>query len=61
MNRTLNTEMMTTVRSQLSKTSDPLTRHALFEALYQHTIIEAVLTEDIDSLPESTCHRSWTK
>ena len=61
MNRKLNAEMKAAVRSRLSETSDPLTRHALFEALYQHSIIEAVLTENIDSLPESTCHRSWAK
>lgn len=59
MNRELNTTLMQSLYQQLATTSDPLSRRALFEAHYIHQIIEAVLTENIDSLPESTSHRKW--
>jgi hypothetical protein len=59
MDRNTNTCMMQSLYQQLASTSDPLVRRALFEAHYQHQIIEAVLTENIASLPESTCHRRW--
>ena len=59
MDRTLNTTMMQSLYQQLATTSDPLARRALFEAHYQHQIIEAILTENIASLPETTTHRSW--
>lgn len=59
MDRTLNTTMMQSLYQQLASTSDPMTRRALFEAHYQHQIIEAILTENIASLPETTVRRPW--
>lgn len=59
MDRTLNTTMMQSLYQQLASTSDPLARRALFEAHYQHQIIEAILSENIGSLPETTARRPW--
>lgn len=59
MNRATNKELLKTLSKRLSTTSDPISRRALFEAHYLHRIVEAVLTGDIRSLPESTSHRKW--
>lgn len=59
MNRELNTAMMQSLYQQLATTKDELARRALFEAHYQHQIIEAVLSENIASLPETTVRRPW--
>jgi hypothetical protein len=59
MNRELNTTMMQSLYQQLACTSNPMARRALFEAHYLHQIIEAVLSENIASLPETTARRPW--
>lgn len=56
MNRSTNTECLQSIYQQLNATSDPLALRALAEARYLHQIIEAVLTANIDSLPEATPH-----
>ena len=56
MNRSTNTECLQSIHQQLNATSDPLALRALAEARYLHQIIEAVLTANIDSLPEVTHH-----
>ena len=56
MNRSTNIECLQAIYQQLNATSDPLALRALAEARYLHQIIEAVLTANIDSLPETTPH-----
>jgi hypothetical protein len=56
MNRSTNIECLQSIYQKLNSTSDPLALRALAEAGYIHQIIEAVLSENIDSLPEATHH-----
>jgi hypothetical protein len=56
MDRSTNICCLQSIHQQLNSTNDPLALRALAEARYIHQIIEAVLTENIDSLPEATHH-----
>jgi hypothetical protein len=56
MDRSTNICCLQSIYQQLNSTSDPLALRALAEARYLHQIVEAVLTENIDSLPEATRH-----
>lgn len=56
MNRSSNTERLQSIYQQLNRTTDPMALRALGVERYRHQIIEAVLTENINSLPEAIRH-----